>query len=494
MIAYPPEAIGHLLEAMLAACDRLSFPDESDAGLTSSRLAFRTALSEILERERGGVAFARRRLEQAREAAALVLGRDAAATDGEPEAACEIPEMEARAVRLLEDAEIALAGRSALSPADIGRLCREEAAALEGHGSIDDNMADAVPETAITRDRLERYLRARTGDGALALVDFRPLMGGFGKETLLFTARGRSLHGEFVIRRDQPLELVPGACHQVVKEYEVIKAVRAAGFPAPEALWLEQGDPIVPGPDFIVMRRSAGRPPGTLVGASGAIDPALNDELGWTMGKLHSLPPLLELGDLTESIRRDQWAQSGRDIVHGYIEGMRSMLLGNPHAPSLGTVAGWNWLDAHMPEDLGGACLIHGDIGFHNMLHGEQGLVCLLDWENAQIGHAGMDLGYVYNAAGDALDWPRVMRAYEVAGGRALSARALAYFRIMMSARVATTVNVGPAKLFCGAVPNLRLLNAEMQFRGHALKCLARLIEAYMAEYPDTERCHGGTA
>lgn len=454
----------------------MSFPDEGDAGLTSTRLAFETALALILARDVGGVAEAQRRLDAARANIGLALGQQPDAGSDDTNGAASVRSLDQARAALLYRAEQALAGMAPPSWQSIKALCENEAAALSvGRQAALQEAAD----TEIDGPKLERYLRDRTGDPALDLAEFKPLMGGFGKETYLFRASGRELDGEFVIRRDQPAELVPGACHKVSHEFEVVKAVWEAGFPAPEALWLERNSSLLPGADFIVMRRSAGAPAGTLVGATGETDPTLNDQLGETMGRLHSLPPLMDLGDLTESIRRDQWHWPAEKVLRTYIDDMRGMLLNLPHAPSLATVAAWNWLAENMPDDLGSPCLIHGDIGFHNMLLTDGRLSCLLDWENTQIGHPGMDLGYVFNAAGATLDWPRVMRAYAAAGGTPLNERQLLYFRIMMLVRIATTVNVGPSHLFCGEVLNLRLLNAEVQFRPPVLQRMAQLIEQY---------------
>lgn len=470
MIGHGPVGAEHLLTAMLRACDRIEFPDEIDAGLTSSKLAFRTALELLLERERNGSKAA---LDMVQSIARTVSCK---ACDGHGAAVADSWSM---ASGLLHAAESVMAAEPRCPDGlALAALCRSEADVLtlsRPQGALPEQGHDH----AISFARLEAYLRHRTGDEALCLLETRALMGGFGKETLFFSVQSDALDGEFVLRRDQAVELVPGACHRVRHEFAVIQAVRARGFPAPDVLWLECGHPLMPGPDFFVMRKSEGVTIGTLSGATSAFDPHMNEHLGETLGRLHSLGSLPELGDLTETIRDDLWDASGAEAVRTYAATMAAMLTNNPHAASPATVGAWRWLAVNVPDDLGRSCLIHGDVGFHNMLMREGELTCLLDWENAQIGHAGMDLGYVFNAAHESLDWDRVMQAYEHAGGTPLSPRTLLFFRTLMLARLVTTLNVGPAHFFVGDVGQLRLLNAEMYLRGPSLARLADLIEQY---------------
>ncbi|OCC23721.1 hypothetical protein MB02_11230 [Croceicoccus estronivorus] len=480
MIGHGSDAAGHLLKAMLQACERMAFPDEGEAGLTSSKLAFRTALRLLLERERHGSACAIEAL------AGLEAGTAQRHDETADRRSAGVPAANGWDVArsLLGAAERHVSASRSPGGTAVAQLCRMEADAMDRALGAEIGAARGK-EQAITAQGFEAYLRTRFADPRLELEAFNPLMGGFGKETHFFRAKGGALEGEFVIRRDPSVELVPGACHRVRHEYAVIRAVQRHGFPAPEALWLESRSAMLPGPDFIVMRRSRGKAIGTLAGATDHFDPRLNDRLGETLGRLHSLPAMVELGDLTESIRTDLWQQSGAEAVRRYVDDMMGLLTRNSHAPSAATLGAWKWLAAHLPEDLGPNCLIHGDVGFHNMLMDDGELACLLDWENAQIGHAGMDLGYVFNAAHGTLDWGRVMHAYARAGGTVPSEQTLTFFRILMLARLATTLNVGPAHLFVGGASQLRLLNAEIELRAPSLRRLGTMIAQYVETWGD---------
>jgi aminoglycoside phosphotransferase (APT) family kinase protein len=281
------------------------------------------------------------------------------------------------------------------------------------------------------------------------------------------------------MRRDMVVNLIPNTCHRVSTEFEVLKAVRPHGLPTPDVLWVDTRHDLLPGGDFIIMRRSRGLSGGTLFGAATPPDPVLNDRIGTLLGELHTLPPLTELGELTESIRPEFWTMRASEVVRINLRGYLSMLLGCPHAPSLATVAILNWLIAHVPESPVVACLNHGDVGFHNMLLDRGELTALLDWESAHIGHPAEDLAYLYNAAGADLDWPRVMSAYREAGGIPPTPSELLYFRIMMLARIAVSLNIAPSRLLNGEVRDLRLLVAENFMRPRVLQSIGALIDEY---------------
>lgn len=480
MIAHPPPSLEHLLAALLAATERLEFQGEQGSGVSSTRRAFQTALTILLARERGGSAAAADRL---REVQSLLSAKPWAEAPQVASGPMDLVEAEQALARVLYQNEATLAGsEKALDISDIRALCEWEFADLT-RSSAAVASKDEVVDINIDAAKLQAYLRDRFDDVGIVVTECRQQMGGFGKETYLFATEGKRLAGNFVMRRDHPIELIPGACHRVFLEFEVIRAVRDEGFPAPDALWVDREHRLLPGGDFIIMRRSPGTAGGTLQGAGAAPSPALNDQLGTVMGRLHSLPPLTRLGALNESIRPELWGASSPDVLRMYLREFRSMLLAQAHAPSLATVAIFNWLLANVPESGARPCLIHGDIGFHNMLLEQGEMTALLDWESSQIGHPGQDLAYVYNAGHASLDWPRVMRAYQAAGGTPLTEQELLYFRIMMLGRLLVTLNIGPARLFTGEVDSVRLLNAEMVFRPPVFRQAAELLKRYESLY-----------
>ncbi|OCC23726.1 hypothetical protein MB02_11255 [Croceicoccus estronivorus] len=466
-----------LLSALVEATPRVRIDGDASEGPLSSRGLFAAALRALAARERNGAEGVRARL-----AGLAAIGLEGPDATGAPQIGNSLDAAEAAATGILARSEAQLAKSEApLDPHQLQALCTWEADDLLsamaecGEGGT---MADEV-----NAERLTAYLRRYLNDDTLSVVVCSPLNGGFGKETHLFSVAGTALTGDFVMRRDMVVQLIPNACHKVAAEFAVIKAAGDAGFETPEVLWLDCEHPEIAGGDFIIMRRSRGQAGGNLFGADKAPDSTLNDQLGRVMATLHGLPPLTSLGDLTESIRADLWGVPAHVATRAYLENYLAMFRNAPHTHSPATVAIFRWLLANVPESDIVATLVHGDIGFHNMLLDEGELVAVLDWEFAHIGHPGEDLAYAFNAGGNDLDWSRVIRAYEAAGGPAIPRRHFEFFRIFMQARNAVSTNLASAKLFAGEVSDLRLLSGDFYFRPHILKSLGGMISAYQQEF-----------
>ena len=479
-----PRCAAHLLDALLAMGPRVRLEGDRGDGMSSSRWSFLAGLELLTARERGGVQGATARLRNIREALlkddADSCGAAIARIDEQLNApSTTLYEAESTGNEALMAAEAALSVSGRILPAGrLKELCDWEARAISTELGGKDAAAGATA-AEVNAALLTEYLRGYLEDATVTVTECAQLPGGLGKETHVFTATGSTFQGEFVMRRDMAVNLIPNTCHRVSTEFEVLKALRPHGLPTPDVLWVDTRHEILPGGDFIIMRRSRGLSGGTLFGANAPPDPVLNDRIGTLLGKLHTLPPLTELGELTESIRPEFWNMPASEVVRANLRGYVSMLLACPHAPSLATVAIFNWLIANVPESNVTACLNHGDVGFHNMLLDQRELTALLDWESAHVGHPAEDLAYLYNAAAADLDWPRLMNAYRAAGGIPPTPAELLYFRIMMLARIAISLNIAPSRLLNGEVRNLRLLVAENFMRPRVLQSIGALIDEY---------------
>ncbi|WP_156842895.1 phosphotransferase family protein [Novosphingobium aquimarinum] len=462
-----------LLAALVDASPKLRIEGDASEGPLSSRGLFAAALRALAAQEAAGGEGARKRISSFEDVERTVAGSSSIGESNEVDGA--LHETLARSEARLSDAP------EHLRPQQLQALCKWEAddllSAIAEHdgGSSDADVVDAV--------RLTAYLRRYLSDPTISVSVCHQLNGGFGKETYLFSVTGEKLAGDFVMRRDMAVQLIPNACHRVAAEFALVKAVGEAGFETPDLLWVDVEHPEIAGGDFIIMRRSRGQAGGNLFGADQTPSPELNDRLGNIMAALHQLPPLTGLGDLTESIRSDLWGAPAHVAVRNYLEGYLKMFRKAAHTPSPATAAVFRWLIQNVPESDTTATLVHGDIGFHNMLLDDGELVAVLDWEFAHIGHPGEDLAYAYNAGGRDLDWPRVVRAYEAAGGPVVSKRTFEYFRILMQARNAVSTNLASAKLFRGEVTDLRLLSGEFYFRPHILQSLGEMISAYGSDF-----------
>jgi aminoglycoside phosphotransferase (APT) family kinase protein len=358
-----------------------------------------------------------------------------------------------------------------------GALVEWEAAAL-----LDDLPAAggaAASATAITRESLETYLRDRFAEAGLTVTAFRPLPGGFGKETILFAAQGEALDGEFVMRRDPgDNQSLTNDCHEVAREYPVIRAVFASGFPAPDALWLDTEHALLPGGHFIVMRKSPGELGGSFFGATAQITPELGEALAGIAARLHTLEPLIELGDLASFIKPGLWALSRGEAARRYIEGWRDYYLAEAHTPSPALLAIYGWLLENVPNRSEPAALVHGDVGFNNFLFEQGQLSAVLDWEFAHIGDPAEELGYIAVTTGNSLDWPAFMASYVKAGGDPVDARTLHYFKVWAYARNASASNILWTRFSDGLIADLKVSILPYHHYPHFIRGAAQLIAA----------------
>jgi aminoglycoside phosphotransferase (APT) family kinase protein len=267
-------------------------------------------------------------------------------------------------------------------------------------------------------------------------------------------------------------------CHLIRKEYPVIKAAFARGFPAPEALWLDTDHRLLPGGDFIIMRKSPGKLAGSFFGAQTAIPDSLTNVLAENMARLHTLPPLTELGDLTDSIQTALWSLPIDECVARYIRGSYDFYLNEESLPSPALVGLYGWLLDHLPKRQGRAVLLHGDIGFHNFLFHDDRLSAVLDWEFAHIGDPAEELGYVRVSCGAALDWNRLMDRYITAGGSPVDPETLRFFQVWAYVRNATAANIVSNRFITGRVSDLKLTFLPFVHYPQFIRAAQALIDA----------------
>lgn len=337
--------------------------------------------------------------------------------------------------------------------------------------------SESADTLAITHEKLEAYLRDRFAEADMTVTGFRPLPGGFGKETILFSVAGKALAGDFVMRRDPgDNQSLTNDCHEVAREYPVIRAVFKRGFPAPDAVWLDTQHALLPGGHFIIMRKSPGELGGSFFGASAKVTPELSDALAKIAASLHTVEPLLELGDLASFIKPELWRLSRGEAARRYIAGWRDYYLAEAHTPSPALLAIYGWLLENVPNRTEPASLVHGDVGFNNFLFEQGQLSAVLDWEFAHVGDPAEELGYIAVTTGASLDWPRFMAGYVAAGGDPVDARTLHYFKVWAYARNASAANILWTRFSDGLIDDLKVSILPFHHYPHFIRGAAQLI------------------
>jgi aminoglycoside phosphotransferase (APT) family kinase protein len=381
---------------------------------------------------------------------------------------------EAFARRVVDDAQLPPALRTRIALAVNGWEIEDLQSPMVGADSM---AAATAPGSDISAANLTAYLRDRFADASIALSMFRPLAGGFGKQTYLFDVTGRGFTGSYVLRRDLAEPVIDNDCHRIDLEYALIRAVRERGFPAPDALWLDTRHELLPGGDFLVMRRAPGVAGGSVFTAKGPVPPDLKQTLVKIMVRLHSLPPMPELATLTGALNTEVWNLPMEHCVQRYIKDFQALFDREPHLPSPALASLFGWLLQNVPAMQGMPVLLHGDIGFHNFLFDDGRLTAVLDWEFGHLGDPAEDLAYACNTLGAALDVGELLAEYRRAGGAEVSAERIRFFRIWGHVRNACASNLISAKFATGRVDDLKLALLPHvyipQFLGAAVQLLA---------------------
>ncbi len=202
------------------------------------------------------------------------------------------------------------------------------------------------------------------------------------------TYRLDSPSGSYVLRRKPPGKLLPGA-HAVEREYRVIAALGAAGFPVPHVHGLSEDENVI-GTPFYVMDMVDGRIvweahfPGLSRLERAAHFDAMNATIAW----LHGFDPqaigLGDYGRATGFVERQvaRWSkQYETDIEAGRVPAMDRLVA---------------WLKDNLPPDSGDARVVHGDFRCDNMIFAsaEPKVIAVLDWELSTLGDPAADFVY----------------------------------------------------------------------------------------------------
>lgn len=229
--------------------------------------------------------------------------------------------------------------------------------------------------------RLAAYL-AQQVKGFAGPLTVKQFKGGQSNPTYLLETPAR----RYVLRRKPPGKLLPSA-HAVDREYRVIRALHAQGFPVAAPLMLCEDDSVA-GTPFYLMSFVDGRVfwepqmPGSNVTERAAVYDAMNA----TIARLHAFDPAeIGLGDFGKGenyVARqvDRWSKQYRASQTETIEAMERLI---------------EWLPAHIPHGAQPR-LVHGDYRLDNLIvaASEPAIVAVLDWELSTLGDPLADFSY----------------------------------------------------------------------------------------------------
>jgi len=240
---------------------------------------------------------------------------------------------------------------------------------------------DAAGALKIDADRLEQYLTGQV-EGFAGPLTVKQFKGGQSNPTYLLDTPGL----RYVLRRKPPGKLLPSA-HAVDREYRVIRALSAQGFPVAKPL-LYCADETVAGTAFYVMGFVDGRVfwEPQMPDSNPAERAAVYDAMNATVARLHSFDPAaIGLGDFGRGenyVARqvERWSKQYRASETEKIDEMERLIA---------------WLPAHIPP-AGPARLVHGDYRLDNLIvaRDRPDILAVLDWELSTLGDPLADFSY----------------------------------------------------------------------------------------------------
>jgi aminoglycoside phosphotransferase (APT) family kinase protein len=229
--------------------------------------------------------------------------------------------------------------------------------------------------------RLEAYLHAHV-QGFAGPVSVQQFKGGQSNPTYLIDTPSR----RYVLRRKPPGKLLPSA-HAVDREYRVMRALHAQGFPVPEPLTYCADDAVI-GTAFFVMSYLDGRVfwEAEMPASNPAERTGVYDAMNATIARLHSYDPaaigLADYGRGENYVARqiERWSKQYRASETEKIEDMERLM---------------EWLPAHLPPQQPPR-IVHGDYRLDNMIIAPESpkVLAVLDWELSTLGDPLADFSY----------------------------------------------------------------------------------------------------
>ncbi|HYZ45750.1 MAG TPA: phosphotransferase family protein [Xanthobacteraceae bacterium] len=234
---------------------------------------------------------------------------------------------------------------------------------------------------AIDVGRLEAFLAARLADFVPPLT-VRQFKGGQSNPTYLLETPAR----RYVLRRKPPGKLLPSA-HAVDREFRVISALHAQGFPvAAPVLYCD--DAAIAGTAFYLMDHVEGRViwEPHMPSADPAERAAVYDAMNATLARLHSFDPaalgLSDFGRGDNYVARqvERWSKQYRASETEKIAEMERLIA---------------WLPAHLPPPAP-VRIVHGDYRLDNIIlaPSQPAVRAVIDWELSTLGDPLADLAY----------------------------------------------------------------------------------------------------
>lgn len=319
---------------------------------------------------------------------------------------------------------------------------------------------------SLTAEKLHVFLSSVHADGRNVQVEnLRRAEGGTGKQTYFFTLRDAAGQvRELVVRKAEPFPLRSHGAYVIEREYHLLRAVAATGYPAPQPLWPGRNVPGIDG-DFFVMERLQGEIVGTLLQGAAEIPEDYLLDVAEHLARLHAIS-LDTFRDYIERYDAPQLlAENVEQCYHRTIEEWREYSLheaGEVHSPLLEYL--FDWLKRHVPRNTRRPVLVHGDFNIHNVLCKDGRVSGVLDWESAMFGAAEQDLAYIRPHIARHIAWDKFVQRYLDAGGQPIDPATLDFYMTLSSTRVLDGLKSVTQKLQGGVIHDFRYCAVQLGY------------------------------
>jgi aminoglycoside phosphotransferase (APT) family kinase protein len=322
--------------------------------------------------------------------------------------------------------------------------------------------------------RLEAFLAEAAG-GPVGITSARQLTGGASRESwaidIEVSSGPEAGHHALVLRRDMG-GLIQDEALSREQEFQVLSAARQAGVLVPRPRWLCT-DPAVLGVPFFLMDRLEGESIGRRIVREPGLAEArrrLPRQMGEQLARIHRMDPGQHGLDFLPA--NEAGCSPAQSVLRRTAQQLAR--LGEPH-PVLELAI--RWLEGHTPS-CRAVVLVHGDFRVGNLMLGPEGLRGVFDWEFAHLGDPAEDLAWPcvrsWRFGNDNLRLGGVgsaeefLEAYQLAGGREVDRRAVAYWEIFGNFRWAVGCIAQADRCLSGQAQSIELASlgrrtAEME-------------------------------
>ena len=297
--------------------------------------------------------------------------------------------------------------------------------AMVFRGGTIDRSNNKAERPVVDTARLESYLKNRFENYPdLSVTRCQMIVGGFSKTTVMFDVcwTKNAEPERMFMRKDLPVLFMDKTVHN---EYPLLESLYKAGLSVPEPYWLESDAGIFDGA-FYVMKAIPGS---SDVSSWSEHAPSVSEQLAKILATLHSY----DAGQVLDSFA----IENAGIAMEKEIEFWRKLYARrrSKRHPLIELVLAW--LDRNIPEELYSrpARIVHGDVGFHNLMVDNGKVTALLDWEFAHAGDPSEDLLYIKPFVEQFGLWDEFYKSYQAAGGISASTECENFVKVWSYAR-----------------------------------------------------------